>query len=132
MWFRTPFIDQAKRPLSNNDESYDEFTPLFFEQFHKHSSIFQAAATQGEVTLFSETLNRKTIKDSAFYSEHLRPHNIIDGMQIFIKEPDGLEMWIELGRAKGNPLFGEDEKSFCHQLVPYLKRALGIYSTLKR
>jgi DNA-binding CsgD family transcriptional regulator len=131
MWFRTPFTDQSKRPLSDIDENQDNFTPLLFEKFHQHSSIFQAAATQGEVTLFSETLSRETIKSSEFYSDYLHPHNIIDGMQLFIKEPNGLEMWVELGRAKGKPLFGEDDKVFCQQLIPYLKRALGIYSILK-
>lgn len=129
--FRSPFVDNAKLSLFDTDEGYDHFSPRFFEQFQLDSTIFHTSNLQSNVTLFSEMLTKETVKNNEFYSGFMKPYNIIDGLEIYIKEPGGLEMWIELGRSRGNALFGEGEKDSCRQLVPHLCRALTIYSALK-
>lgn len=131
IWFRSPFSEDASLSLRDNDAEYHQIVPIFYDQFHQQSKIFFETEKKGEVILFSEVLSKNTIKESVFYSEYLRPHNIIDGMQLFIEEPSGLSMWIELGRAKDKPLFGSPEKAFCTALVPHITRALSIYSKIK-
>ncbi|CAH0991192.1 hypothetical protein SIN8267_01294 [Sinobacterium norvegicum] len=131
MWFRSPFTEQATLSMSDSDEQFTDFIPLFFQKFQQQSLIFKQPVEHGEVTLFSEVLSKQVIKESAFYADYLKPNDIIDGLQLYIEEPNGLQMWIQLGRSSQHRYFDQQDKDYCNQFSTHLCRALTIYSSLK-
>jgi DNA-binding CsgD family transcriptional regulator/PAS domain-containing protein len=132
LWLRSPMLEQIKLSLWDADPEYEKILEPFMDRHHKSAVLFRSDIAHGEVKVFSDVISVSDLKKTDYYHQFLVPNNIGDGLQFLIEEPEGLRLWIELGRSAEDSSFGDEEKQFCYALVPHLRRALSIYSRMMR
>jgi DNA-binding CsgD family transcriptional regulator/PAS domain-containing protein len=122
----------SRLSVTDSDPAVDlgKFYEEFLNRYQEASYLFDPAAP-GQVLTFNDMIPREELLQGEFYRTFLLPHNLGDALRFAVAEPGGMHGWIDIGRAVDTPPFGDRERAFCLQLIPYLERALTIYSTLK-
>lgn len=125
--------ESSRLSIADNDDDIEigHFHAEFLRHYQEADFLF-APPAPGEVVMFSDLMPRAELLRSDFYRTFLAPNNLGDALRFCISEPGGVQAWIDIGRAIDAPPFNETERELCRQLIPYLERALAIYSTLKR
>lgn len=132
LWLRSPMLEELKLSLWDMEPEYEKLLEPFMDTYHKNAFLFRSDIAHGEVKFFSDVISENDLKKSDYYHQFLAPQNIGDGLQFLIEEPEGLRLWIEMGRSAERPPFGDEEKQICYALAPHLRRALSIYSKMMR
>ena len=125
---------ESSRP-SHTDADVDADIDKIYEDFLALScaneDIF-SAPPPGEIITFGDIKSRDEMQKSKVYREFLVPNNIGDSMRFGLEEPTGMRCWIELSRPLDQPLFGPRERKLCQEILIYMKRALAMYSKIRR
>lgn len=132
MWLQPPRLKMSGLSVHDMDPDYEQLVKPFFSEYFTPLSRFGSHGPGGEIKVLHELVKQEDLRKNRYYQNYLKPNRIIDGMQITIKEPNGLYAWIGLGRAEGGALFDDRDIALARKLLPHLSRALRIYSTMKR
>lgn len=132
MWLQPPQLKMSGLSAHDMDPDYEQLVKPFFSEYFAPLSRYGNHRPSGEIKVLHELVRKEDLKKNRYYQNYLEPNKIIDGMQITIKEPNGLYAWIGLGRAEGSDFFDDDDVELAQKLLPHLSRALRIYSAMKR
>lgn len=132
MWLQPPRLKMSGLSTHDLDPDYEQLVKPFFSEYFAPLSRYATLRSGGEIKVLHELVRQEDIEKNRYYQNYLKPNRIIDGMQITIREPNGLYAWIGLGRAEGSTFFGDRDIELTRKLLPHLSRALRIYSAINR
>jgi DNA-binding CsgD family transcriptional regulator len=86
---------------------------------------------QDRVVTVQELIGEANWRESEFYTQFLKPLDILHALGADIRTDDGIECRLRVARPHREPPFSENDKSLCTVVLPHLKRAVRLHSQLE-
>jgi DNA-binding CsgD family transcriptional regulator len=86
---------------------------------------------QDRVVTVQELIGEANWRESEFYTQFLKPLDILHALGADIRTDDGIECRLRVARPHREPPFSENDKALCTVVLPHLKRAVRLHSQLE-
>jgi DNA-binding CsgD family transcriptional regulator len=86
---------------------------------------------QDKVVTVQELIGEANWRESEFYTQFLKPLDILHALGADIRTDDGIECRLRVARPHREPPFSENDKALCTVVLPHLKRAVRLHSQLE-